>query len=294
MIIQMVLSLIMARPLRIEYPGAVYHLTARGNRREDIYLDDEDRISFLKIVGKTVSRYNWICHAYCLMDNHYHLLVETPDTNLSLGMRQLNGMYTQCYNRRHKKVGHVFQGRFKSILVDRESYLLELCRYIVCNPVKAGLCKRPEDWNWSSYTPTVSGENIPGWLIVEWVLGRFSKQKIRARKAYREFVDEGLGDQSSPWKKVVGQLILGSEEFIEEMQVYLEKGASIKEIPRVQRVAGRPSLEELFLKGSVKSKTERNALICKSHLEYCYTLKDIAECLGVHYTTVSRVVSQRV
>jgi hypothetical protein len=227
------------------------------------------------------------------MDNHYHLLVETPDSNLSLGMRQLNGMYTQYYNRSHKKVGHVFQGRFKSILVDRESYLLELCRYIVCNPVKAGLCKRPEDWTWSSYNSTVSEKNIPDCLTVDWVLGQFSKHKKRARKAYREFIDEGLADKSSPWRKVVGQLILGSEGFIEEMQAYLEKGVSVKEIPRVQRVAGRPPLEELFHKPLVRNKGERNTLICKAHLEYCYTLKDIAECLGIHYTTVSRVVSKR-
>lgn len=130
----------MARPLRIEYPGAVYHLTSRGNRQEAIFQDDEDRYGFLDIFGKTVRRYNWICHAYCLMDNHYHLLVETPDGNLSLGMRQLNGLFTQLINRRHGKVGHVFQGRFKSILVEKEAHLLELCRYVVLNPVRAKLC----------------------------------------------------------------------------------------------------------------------------------------------------------
>ena len=282
----------MVRPLRIEYPGAFYHLTARGNRQEDIFSCDEDRRSFLKILGKTVSRYNWICHAYCLMDNHYHLLVETLDANLSLGMRQLNGMYTQYSNRNHRKVGHVFQGRFKSILVDRESYLLELCRYIVCNPVKAGICKEPGDWNWSSYNPSATGRNIPDCLTVDWLLGQFSKNKKSARNKYRDFVNEGLASQSSPWEKVVGQLILGSERFVEEMQTHLSKAANVREIPRTQRAAGRLSLEELFPAVNVIDKTQRNQLICKAHLNCCYTLKDIAEYLGIHYTTVSRVVSR--
>ncbi len=141
----------MARPLRIEYPGALYHITARGNRKADIYLRSSDRYKFLEILEKTVGRYNWICHGYCLMNNHYHLLIETPDANLSKGMRQLNGIYTQYFNRVHDSVGHLFQGRFKSILVEKESYLLELCRYIVCNPVRANLCREPKDWKWSSY-----------------------------------------------------------------------------------------------------------------------------------------------
>ena len=282
----------MARPLRIEYPGAFYHLTARGNRQEDIFSCDQDRLIFLQILGKTVSRYNWICHAYCLMDNHYHLLVETLDANLSLGMRQLNGMYTQHYNRNHKKVGHVFQGRFKAILVDRESYLLELCRYIVINPVKAGMCKEPGDWQWSSYIPSVTGQNMPDCLTVDWLLGQFAKNKKSARRKYRDFVTEGLIRQSSPWKKVVGQLILGSESFLEEMQTYLSKGANIKEIPRKQRTAGRPSLKELFSEVNIKNKPKRNKLIYKAHLDCCYTLKDIAEHLGIHYTTVSRVISR--
>jgi REP-associated tyrosine transposase len=126
----------MARPLRLEFPGAIYHLTGRGNARQKIFFADPDRELFLDTFGGVVSRYGWICHAYCLMANHYHLLVETPKANLSLGMRQLNGVYTQAFNRRHKRVGHLFQGRFKAILVEKESYLLELCRYIVLNPVR--------------------------------------------------------------------------------------------------------------------------------------------------------------
>ena len=134
----------MARPLRIEYPGAVYHITSRGNARADIFLMDDDRQVFLDILGNTVEKYNWLCHAFCLLDNHYHLLIETPDPNLSLGMRQLNGVYTQTFNRTHDRVGHVFQGRYKAILVEKESHLLELCRYVVLNPVRAKMVSKPD------------------------------------------------------------------------------------------------------------------------------------------------------
>ena len=128
----------MSRPLRIEFAGAVYHVTSRGNGRKPIFRDDVDRRSFLEVLHKVNQRHHWICHAYCLMTNHYHLVIETPEGNLSRGMRQLNGVYTMYFNRRHRTVGHVFQGRFKAILVERESYLLEVCRYVVLNPVRAG------------------------------------------------------------------------------------------------------------------------------------------------------------
>lgn len=144
----------MARPLRIEYPGAIYHLTARGNARASIFRDDTDRLEFLVIIGNLTEQFNWCCHGYCLMGNHYHLLVETPDANLSAGMRQLGGIYTQRFNRRHNEVGHLFQGRYKSILIEKENYLLELSRYIVLNPVRAKIVADPADYSWSSYAAT--------------------------------------------------------------------------------------------------------------------------------------------
>jgi putative transposase len=135
----------MSRPLRLEFPDAIYHITSRGDRREDIYEDDDDRSGFLDVFASVIDQFNWVCYAYCLMTNHYHLLVQIPDGNLSKGMRQLNGIYTQNYNRRHKKTGHLFQGRYKSILVDKDNYLLEISRYIVLNPVKAGMVKRVDN-----------------------------------------------------------------------------------------------------------------------------------------------------
>lgn len=131
----------MARPLRIEFNGGLYHVTSRGDGRDRIYLSDDDRRNWFDIFAGVCNRFNWICHAYCLMDNHYHLLIETPDANLSNGMRKLNGVYTQKFNRTHHRVGHVFQCRFKAIIVDRDAYLLELCRYVVLNPVHAHMVK---------------------------------------------------------------------------------------------------------------------------------------------------------
>ena len=156
----------MARPLRLEYPGAVYHVTARGNARQDIFVNDVDREKFLAILTATISRYHWLCHAYCLMGNHYHLLLETPDPNLSLGMRMLNGVYTQAYNRIHGKTGHIFQGRYKAVLIEKDAHLLELCRYIVLNPVAAGMVTGPAQCPWSSYRGTISEGEAPDFLTI--------------------------------------------------------------------------------------------------------------------------------
>jgi REP element-mobilizing transposase RayT len=151
----------MARPLRLEFDGAVYHVTSRGNARGDIFHDDGDRNVFMETLGKVVNRFNWRCHAYCLMNNH--LVIETPEGNLSKGMRQLNGLYTQGYNRRHRTVGHLFQGRYKAILIQKESHLLEVCRYVVLNPLRAQATDRVEQWKWSSYRATAGlGQSLLG------------------------------------------------------------------------------------------------------------------------------------
>src|ERR671924_2148265 len=153
----------MARPLRIQYDGALYHVTSRGNERKWIFRDDFDRKLFLNILSQINQRFNWLCHAYCLMTNHYHLLIETPDGNLSKGMRQLNGVYTQRFNRQHGRVGHVFQGRYKAIIVQKESYLVELARYVVLNPVRARMVRSLAEWPWSSYRATAGLCDAPFW-----------------------------------------------------------------------------------------------------------------------------------
>jgi putative transposase len=279
----------MTRPLRIEYPGAVYHVTSRGNARNNIYLTDQDRTDFLIILALVVKRYNWLCHAYCLMDNHYHLLIETPEGNLSQGMRQLNGIYTQKYNWRHGKTGHVFQGRYKAILVDKDSYLLELCRYVVLNPLRANMVKMPEEWQWSSYKATSGKKTVPEYLIVDWILRFFSKHKSEAQKLYRKFVREGI-DTGSPWDELQGQILLGEESFIEKCKDVLSEKEKHKEIPRSQRYLSRPALAKLFAKADKKEK--RNKRMHAAHIKYGYTLKEIADHLGIHYSTVSKAIKE--
>ena len=183
----------MARPVRLEFPGAVYHVTARGDRQEPIFEDDGDRVAFLELLAREVEQQGWLLYAFCLMGNHYHLVLETPEPNLVRGMRRLNGVYTQTFNRRHDRAGHVLQGRYKAILVDKDSYLLELCRYVVLNPVRARMVSAVGDWPWSSYLATAGKMTCPGWLAADQVAGLFSSSdRSQARRAYVRFVAEGL------------------------------------------------------------------------------------------------------
>ncbi len=280
----------MARPLRIEYEGAFYHITSRGNARRKIFRDNNSRKKFLDVLAFVVKRFNWLCHAYCLMDNHYHLLVETPDANLSMGMRQLNGIYTQKYNNIYRTVGHIFQGRYKAIVVEKENYFLELCRYIVLNPVRAKMVTRPGAWKWSSYAFTVGSKKPPEILTVDDILNQFGNNRRKAEKNYKEFIREGI-QKEPPWNNLKGQIFLGDEGFLERLKDYLTKKEVINEIPRVQRLVGRPALTSLFGNKPL-SKIKRNRKIYLAHVKSGYTLKEIAVYLGIHYTTVSKVISQ--
>ena len=279
----------MARPLRLEFPGAIYHVTARGNAQGAIFLDDEDRALFLTCFAEAVARFHWQCHAYCLMDNHYHLLVETPEGNLSRGMRQLNGVYTQRFNRLRRRVGHVFQGRFKAILVERDSYLLELCRYVVLNPMRARMVKQIERYAWSSYPATMGFAERPEWLNTDWLLGQFGRQRAAARRRYAEFVAQG-GGLPSPWDALKGQVMLGSQDFVEQMRPLLEQKANMKEIPRGQRLLHRPGLKVVFTKATRRDKATRDEAIRQAHQAHGYSMADIARHAGVHYSTVSKVI----
>jgi len=278
----------MARPLRIEYPGAVYHITSRGNAGNDIFLCDEDRIFFLDLFAEVVKRYNWICHSYCLMGNHYHLLIETADGNLSLGMRHLNGVYTQKHNWRHGKTGHVFQGRYKAIIVDKDSYLLELCRYVVLNPVRAGMVIKQGEWKWSSYRATAGFRSAPWFLSTDFILSLFSENRAEAQILYRKFVRQGI-KAGSPWSEVKGQVFLGRQGFIDKQKEYLSDREKVKEIPRLQRYLNRPELSELFPENS--GRDERNQAIFAAHVNHGYKMNEIASYLGVHYTTISKAMN---
>jgi REP element-mobilizing transposase RayT/transposase len=276
----------MARPLRLEFPGGLYHVTARGDRRENIYEDDSDREAFLALVARVCDRFHWRCHAYCLMTNHYHLIVETPVANLSNGMRQLNGVYTQQFNRRYKRVGHVFQGRYKAIIVDKDSYLLGLSRYVVLNPVRAKMIKNVKAWPWSSYRSMVGVATAPDWLETDFVLSQFGKQRKRAQQRYAEFVRQGVG-QASIWSQLQAQVFLGSEPFVKKMQAKLERKVSDIEIPKVQRRSAPMPLDAYE-----KQFKTRGQVMYEAYRSGHYTMKALADYFGVHYATVSRAVKK--
>lgn len=282
----------MSRPLRIAYPGAFYHLTSRGNAQATIFLDDADREIMLRVLASVVERFGWRIHAYCLMGNHYHLLAETPQPNLSRGMRWLNGVYTQRFNRRHERVGHVLQGRFNAILVERERYLLELARYIVLNPVRAGLAGAPGAWRWSSYLATAGMKAGPDWLCASTILEAFGEERRAAQGRYRKFVAAGIG-RESPWGELRGQVLLGTEAFVKALAPRLEEARDAIETPRSQRLAHRPALQHLLAGPDGRSRAQRDAAIREAHLRHAYTLGEIARHLGLHYATVSRIAGGR-
>jgi len=274
----------MSRPIRIEFSDALYHVTARGDRREDIFEDEQDRQLFLATLEKVVAQFNWTCHAWCLMDNHYHLLIQTPDGNLSKGMRQLNGIYTQASNRRHQRVGHLFQGRFKAILVDSDAYLLEVSRYVVLNPVRAGMVKKTEDWTWSSYRATAGLENSAPWLAVDGILAQFAQRRSLARQRYAQFVAEGIKSES-PWTSLKGQVFLGDEQFVQRMQSLIDTGKDDVQIPLAQRRPLPPPLAKIENHSS-----DRNAAIIEAYATGGYSYQQIAEHFGIHFTTVGKII----
>jgi putative transposase len=290
----------MARPLRLEFDNALYHVTSRGDRREDIFWSDADRVVWLDLLGQVCKRFNWRVYAYCLMSNHYHLLVQTPDGNLSAGMRQLNGVYTQRSNQSHSRSGHVFQGRFKAILVDQESYLLELARYVVLNPVRAGMVSDTHDWPWSSYRITVAPPNVPkpDWLASDTILrlfesGKTLKDRSKAQQRYIDHVRAGVG-LPSVWDALQGQVFLGDDRFVKKMMTKLaaaqtEKPSSQwREVPVKQRKAVKKQLQAY----EAEHANDRNAAIQAAFASGQYTMHTLGEHFGLHYTSVSRIVKQ--
>jgi len=273
----------MARPLRIEYEGAVYHVATRGNSGSDIFLNDADREHFLEILASTVERFGWICYAYCLMSNHYHLLVETPQPNLSRGMQHLNGVYTQWFNRQYSRFGHLVQGRFKSIVVEKESYLLELARYIVLNPVRAKMVRR------SSYRATAGQVEPPEFLTTNWLLAQFDRNPAEAIRAYQAFVKQGR--HVDIWEDVKAGMLLGGDSFIQSLRPLLRDVEENREFRREERLATRPTLKELF--ADVSDKATRNELIHRAVRIHQYRLKEVGDHLGLCYSTIS-VIAKRV
>jgi len=283
----------MARALRIEFPGAIYHVTSRGDRREAIFEDDEDRHAFLLAVGQAMERFDAVVLAYCLMDNHYHLVIHTRAGNLSRLMQRLNGGYTQTYNRRHDKVGHLFQGRFKGILVDKDAYLLEVCRYVDLNPLRARMVRDPGNWPWSSYRAHTGKASAPPWLdtpaVQSYLMGRPAKSaadRQRAATLYVAFAAAGKG--VTLWDEALShQIYLGGAAFVERMQgmASVDATGSI-DIPKQQRRKPAQLLETYLA-----DQSGRDAGIVEAVREGQYSLTAIANALGLSVSRVSRIVS---
>lgn len=276
----------MSRPLRIEYAGALYHVTARGNARQDIYFSDSDRLAWLGVLGDVCERFNWRCHSWCQMTNHYHVVVETIEGNLSAGMRELGGVYTQYVNRAHRRVGHLFQGRYKAVLVEKEAHLLELTRYVVLNPVRAGMVNDAAEWHWSAYGALIGAEPAPPWLETDWLLSQFGAERASAIRGFADFVRAGVG-LPSVWDGLRHQIYLGSDEFIHRTQAHQPgDGERLREVLRLQRRPPALPLARYVDRFSADPKEGmRNAYATGD-----YTLQQVADAFGVHYSTVSRAI----
>ena len=250
-------------------------------------MDDGDRGLFLDVLAEVGKRFNWTVHSYCLMGNHYHLLLETPDSNLSKGMRQLNGVYTQRFNRIHERVGHVFQGRYKAIIVQKETYLLELARYIVLNPVRARMVRSAKDWPWSSYRATAGLAGRPPWLATDWILSVFSDKRVEAIQRYRAFVSDGK-NQPPLWNNLKNQICLGTDDFTQEILSIKPANKDLSEVPLGQRRAMVKPLQHY-----AESSGNRNEAIALAYGGGGYGMKEIGEHFGLHYSRVSRIISDQ-
>jgi REP element-mobilizing transposase RayT len=293
-----------SRQLRLEFPGAIWHITSRGNERRHIYRDDVDRRLFLRFLARVVIERRWRLHAWVLMANHYHLLIETPEVGLSRGMKWLNQTYAEAFNARHERVGHLFQGRFKAILVEREGHLLELLRYVVLNPVRCGAVGCAGEYQWSSYLATAGLRTPPRWLDVDWTLAQFCPSDRRAaQEAYRRFVAAGATAPYDPREAIIGQIYLGSIDFRERMQELVETEPRSREIPATQRRLARPALETLaalvadgfgIASEALKTKSRgvaRKALAQLAVDDAGLTLKSVAQWMGVSPWAASKMRS---
>ena len=283
----------MARPLRIEYPGAFYHVTSRGNEQKDIFKSKKDREKFISYLESASVRYGAVIHAYCLMSNHYHLLIETPHGNLSQIMKHINSSYTTYYNVKRKRAGHLLQGRYKAILVDGDAYATELSRYIHLNPVRAGIVAVPEDYPWMSYCYYI-GEKVPDWLTTGFTLGYFSKNIETAREKYKSFVHDLIKQEyQSPLLETVASTILGSPKFVSAIQErHLNSKKADRDLPSLRELTCRPSLDDI-VKAVKKVLPENERLATKAGIYICHRysgakLKEIGEMFRLTESGVTR------
>ena len=289
----------MARPLRIEYPGAFYHVTSRGNERKAVFKSRRDREQFLSYLESATERYGAVIHAYCLMDNHYHLLVETPLGNLSKIMQHINSAYTLYFNTKRMRSGHLFQGRYKAILVDADAYLKELSRYIHLNPVRAGIAENPNEYEWSSSRYYTHERKSPEWLCREFIFSCFAKRPATAMKKYRAFIQAAMGgDYETPLSKRLHAVILGSQEFVDEIKAnFLKNKAPDRDLPDLKDLPARVGLAEIEKAvDRVVASDEKLARQVKLYFGHRYTglrLKEVGKRYGISESGVTQA-SRRV
>jgi putative transposase len=283
----------MARPLRITYPGAFYHVTTRGNERGVVFKSRRDREKFLSYLESATVRYGAKIHAFCLMSNHYHLLLETPQGNLSEIMQHINGAYTTYFNVKRKRAGHLFQGRFKAILVEADEYAAELSRYIHLNPIRSGMAIKLAEHPWTSYHAYIGSAAAPEWLFTDFILGYFTGKAGDAREMYQLFVEELIGEEyESPFKSTFGSTILGSGTFIEEInQEHLSAKEPDRNLPALRKFAFRPSPEEIIETTRSKfcdnEQLARNASIHICHKYSGAKLREICRLFDVRESAIT-------
>ncbi|KAA0893453.1 REP-associated tyrosine transposase [Oryzomonas rubra] len=283
----------MARSLRIEYPGAFYHVTSRGNERKDIFKSQKDREKFLDYLESSAERYGAIIHTYCLMSNHYHLLLETPAGNLSQIMHHINGAYTTYFNTKRKRAGHLFQGRYKALLVEFDEYAQELSRYIHLNPVRVGMVARPEEYRWSSYQYYTGQASAPAWLQTKVILEYFGKREAEAKKKYRGFVESLLGKEyDNPARSVSGTTVLGTPGFLEKITAAHLAGKDVdRSVPEIRRLKASPEPAEIIEAAAAiigdNTKLARQVGMYLCHKYSGKKLRKIGEQFGVGETAIS-------
>ena len=280
----------MSRKARYEYAGGVYYIKAKGKAAEPIFLEASDRKRFLEILAETAFRFRWLCHSYCLLNDHYHLLLETPRGNLSAGMRQINGLYTQSFNRKYRRQGPLFGERFKSVVIEKTRYLLPLHRHMMLNPVRTHLVPEPGRWPWSSYLPNVMRGYRPAFLVTQWLLACFSGgDGTSVMERYRRYI-ESEEEDGFLGQEVRGRVFLGSDSFIMRVKKMIQVQKSRKhDMNHRLDNEQRHRLDGIIGKNRLTRK-ERDARIYVAYRDEGYTLKEIAAYLGVHCTTVSRAV----
>ncbi|MFH2218664.1 MAG: transposase [Pseudomonadota bacterium] len=285
----------MARPLRINYPGAFYHVTSRGNERKNVFKSNRDREKFFEYLESATQRYDAVIHAFCLMDNHYHLLIETPSGNLPQIMRHINGAYTTYFNVKRARPGHLFQGRYKAILVEIDEYAKELSRYIHLNPIRAKMVKTPEEYEWSSYRFYIGETKPPKWLYRDFVLGYFGNKVSIAQKGYHNFVSLLINEKyDSPLGDVVSSTLLGSPGFITYIKDnFLSGKKPDRDLPALKALVEKASMQDIFDEvESVFGKESALGRNVKMFLSQRYTgekLKDIGTHFGIGESGVAQV-----